>query len=130
MNEYISISEFLKARMPRGQLRVIAEAMGTSPSLLSALRTGRKKAGPVACRRIATYFKIPLEEAFRMAGIMEQTPDIALSDRAVEQLQSDPDFRTVVDGYLNTDSPNGRKRIAAVVSALAQAASNPPSGGT
>lgn len=126
MSEYNSISEFLKARMPRGQLRVISTAMGTSPALLSSLRTGKRKAGPVACRRIAAYFKIPVEEAFRMAGIMEPVESADLSKRVLEQLQSDADFCQMVEAYLDMESPGGRQQITAVVSALAKPANVQP----
>jgi transcriptional regulator with XRE-family HTH domain len=119
MTQSESISAFLKAAMPRGQLKAIATAMGISPSQLSALRTGKKKAGPLTCRRIAAFYKIPVEEAFRMAGILEERSESSLVERVTEQLENDADFRRFVEAYLDTRSPGGKKRMLATALVLA-----------
>jgi transcriptional regulator with XRE-family HTH domain len=119
MTQYESISAFLKDSMPRGQLKAIATAMGISPSQLSALRTGKKKAGPLTCRRIAAFFKIPVEEAFRIAGILDERSESSLVERVTEQLENDADFRSFVEAYLDTKSPGGKKRMLATALVLA-----------
>jgi len=50
-------------------LRSLAERVGTSPSVLSDMETGKSEGRPAVLRRIASILDVSLDELIRSAGL-------------------------------------------------------------
>ncbi len=107
-----TIGELLKRLRGNTSLRAIQRISGISNAYLSQVEKGLRRPGPRLLRKLASLYKVSVQQLFSKAGYLDrladepQVDETAEVERAYQYVLADPVFRvgTRPRGPLSTES--------------------------